>query len=332
MEGLLEKSAALVQRVNIEKKRYLYHEINWNNRLIGVKGARGTGKTTLLLQKLKSLQLPPTQGTYWSLDDFYFTKHSLVETAEEFFKKGGEFLFLDEVHKYENWSVHVKNLYDFYPDLKIIFTGSSIIDISKEEGDLSRRMLMYTLAGLSYREYLAFNDLFDFKPIALDDILSSDRKWAKLFPSDFRPLAYFQDYLKYGYYPFSMEDKQGYTTRLQQLIRLIVEYDMAELKGFDIRNAKKMLQLLNVVASNVPFQPNISNIATKSDIHRNSVKSYLHFLEQAQLIKLLYATGISLTTLQKPEKVYLDNPNLAFAFSMADPNTGNLGKTYFISQ
>src|SRR5690606_21345478 len=137
---------------------------------------------------------------------------------------------------------------------------------------------------------------------------------------------------KYGYYPFSMEDKQGYTTRLQQLIRLIVEYDMAELKGFDIRNAKKMLQLLNVVASNVPFQPNISNIATKSDIHRNSVKSYLHFLEQAQLIKLLYATGISLTTLQKPEKVYLDNPNLAFAFSMADPNTGNLGKTYFISQ
>lgn len=332
MESLLEKSATLVKRVSTEKKRYLYYEINWNNRLIGIKGARGTGKTTLLLQKLKALQLSPTQGTYWSLDDFYFTTHSLVETAEEFFKKGGEFLFLDEVHKYENWSIHIKNLYDFYPDLKIVFTGSSIIDISREEGDLSRRMLMYTLLGLSYREYLAFNDLHDFEPISLEEILSVDRKWTKMFPSEFKPLAHFQDYLQYGYYPFSMEDKQGYSTRLQQLVRLIVEYDMAELKGFDIRNAKKILQLLNVVAANVPFQPNITNIATKSDIHRNSVVTYLHFLEQAQLIRLLYASGISLATLQKPKKVYLDNPNLAFAFSTADPNKGNLRETYFISQ
>ncbi|WP_417359563.1 ATP-binding protein [Galbibacter sp.] len=332
MEGLLEKSSTLVKRVSTKKKRYLYYEINWNNRLIGIKGARGTGKTTLLLQKLKALQLSPTQGTYWSLDDFYFTTHSLVETAEEFFKKGGEFLFLDEVHKYENWSIHIKNLYDFYPDLKIVFTGSSIIDISREEGDLSRRMLMYTLPGLSYREYLGFNDLHDFEPISLEEILSVDRKWTKMFPSEFKPLAHFQDYLQYGYYPFSMEDKQGYSTRLQQLVRLIVEYDMAELKGFDIRNAKKMLQLLNVVAANVPFQPNITNIATKSDIHRNSVVTYLHFLEQAQLIRLLYASGISLATLQKPEKVYLDNPNLAFAFSTADPNKGNLRETYFISQ
>src|SRR5690606_37640248 len=206
------------------------------------------------------------------------------------------------------------------------------IDISREEGDLSRRMLMYTLLGLSYREYLAFNDLHDFEPISLEEILSVDRKWTKMFPSEFKPLAHFQDYLQYGYYPFSMEDKQGYSTRLQQLVRLIVEYDMAELKGFDIRNAKKMLQLLNVVAANVPFQPNITNIATKSDIHRNSVVTYLHFLEQAQLIRLLYASGISLATLQKPEKVYLDNPNLAFAFSTAGPNKGNLWETYFISQ
>ncbi|MEW4923161.1 AAA family ATPase [Algibacter sp. 2305UL17-15] len=332
MEQLLEKSATSVQRLSTEKKRYLFNEINWNNRLIGVKGARGTGKTTLLLQKLKELQLLPTQGTYWSLDDFYFTTHSLVETAEAFYKKGGQYLFLDEVHKYKNWSIHIKNLYDFYPDLKIVFTGSSIIDISREAGDLSRRMLMYQLPGLSYREYLAFNDLYDFESITLEDILSKDRKWAALFPPGFRPLEHFQNYLQYGYYPFSMEDKEGYAMRLQQLVRLIVEYDMAELKGFDIRNAKKMLQLLNVVAANVPFQPNITNIAKKSDIHRNSVVTYLHFLEQAQLIKLLYASGISLATLQKPEKVYLDNPNLAFAFSTSNPNTGNLRETYFISQ
>lgn len=332
MEQLLEKSAAQIQRVSTNKKRYLYQEINWDNRLIGVKGARGTGKTTLLLQKLKELQVSPTQGTYWSLDDFYFTTHSLVETAEEFYKKGGQYLFLDEVHKYQNWSIHIKNLYDFYPELKIVFTGSSIIDISREEGDLSRRMLMYKLPGLSYREYLAFNNLYTFDPIKLEDILSSDRKWANNFPIDFKPLAHFQDYLQYGYYPFAIEDRDGYAMRLQQLMRLIIEYDMAELKGFDIRNAKKMLQLLNVIAVNVPFQPNITNIAAKSAIHRNSVVSYLHFLEQAQLIKLLYASGISMATLQKPEKVYLDNPNLAFSFPAANPNIGNLRETYFISQ
>lgn len=332
MEQLLEKSAGLVQRVHIQKKRYLYHEINWENRLIGIKGARGTGKTTLLLQRLKQLELAPTKGSYWSLDDFYFTTHSLVETAEEFYKKGGKYLFLDEVHKYQNWSLHIKNIYDFYPDLHIIFTGSSIIDISREEGDLSRRVLMYSLFGLSYREYLAFEDLYDFEPITLNDILSADRKWGNMFPQDFRPLVHFQAYLEYGYYPFSKEDREGYATRLQQLVRLIVEYDMAELKGFDIRNAKKMLQLLNVIAANVPFQPNISAVAIKSGIHRNSVISYLHFLEQAQLIKLLYPSGISLAVLQKPEKIYLDNTNLAFALSASKPNTGNLRETFFISQ
>jgi predicted AAA+ superfamily ATPase len=332
MEQLLEKSAALIQRINTNKKRYLYEEINWKNRLIGVKGARGTGKTTLLLQKLKELQVSPKQGSYWSLDDFYFTTHSLVETAEEFYKKGGQYLFLDEVHKYQNWSIHIKNLYDFYPELKIVFTGSSIIDISREEGDLSRRMLMYKMPGLSYREYLAFNNLYTFDPINLEDILSSDRKWTNNFPIDFKPLVHFQDYLQYGYYPFAIEDREGYSMRLQQLMRLIIEYDMAELKGFDIRNAKKMLQLLNVIAVNVPFQPNITNIAAKSAIHRNSVISYLHFLEQAQLIKLLYASGISMATLQKPEKVYLDNPNLAFSFPAANPNKGNLRETFFISQ
>ncbi|MEA1785514.1 AAA family ATPase [Arenibacter sp. GZD96] len=332
MERLLEKSATLVQRVRAEKKRYLYHEINWKNRLIGIKGARGTGKTTLLLQKLQQLQLAPTEGTYWSLDDFYFTTHSLVETAEEFYKRGGKYLFLDEVHKYENWSLHIKNLYDFYPELKIVFTGSSIIDISREEGDLSRRVLMYSLFGLSYREYLAFNDVYNFEPISLKDILSGDRKWSHMFPQDFRPLAHFEAYLEHGYYPFSMEDKEGYATRLQQLLRLIVEYDMAELKGFDIRNAKKMLQLLHVVASNVPFQPNLSAVAVKSGIHRNSVLLYLHFLEQAQLIKLLYPSGISLAGLQKPEKIYLDNTNLVFALAGSKPNAGNLRETFFISQ
>lgn len=332
MDKLLEKSEQLVARVSLEKQRYLYTEINWSNRLIGIKGARGTGKTTLLLQKLKQLQLPASTATYWTLDDFYFTTHNLVETVEQFIREGGTHLFLDEVHKYENWSVQIKNLYDFYPNLNIVFTGSSIIDISREGGDLSRRMIMYKLAGLSFREYLDFNNIHSFKPLKLSQLLSTDREWKNNFPLDFKPLAYFKDYLQYGYYPFVLEDKLGYNTRLQQLIRLIVEYDMAEIKGFDIRNANKMLQLLSILAANVPFKPNISSLATKSKIHRNSIISYLHYMEQAQLIKLLYPSGISVAILQKPEKIYLNNPNLAYVLSTTDPNLGNLRETFFLSQ
>jgi len=332
MEQLLDKSAKLVQRVSLGKQRSLSTEIDWKNRLIGIKGSRGTGKTTLLLQQLKKLALPPHQAAYWSLDDFYFTSNTLVEMAEQFHREGGTHLFLDEVHKYENWSQHIKNLYDFYPNLQIVFTGSSIIEISREEGDLSRRMVMYRLFGLSFREYLAFHDLFDLQPLSLQEIISEKRPWANSFPDTFRPLVHFKDYLQYGYYPFYLEDKDGYGSRLQQLVRFIVEYDMAEIKGFDIRNAKKMLQLLSVVASNVPFQPNISSIANKSKIHRNSVVLYLHYLEQAELIKLLYPSGISIATLQKPEKIYLDNPNLAFALTSTTPNIGNSRETFFLSQ
>ncbi|HEA29563.1 hypothetical protein LCGC14_2262780 [marine sediment metagenome] len=332
MDQLLEKSAQLVENVALSRRRYLYTVINWKNRLIGIKGSRGTGKTTMLLQRLNQLQLPPDQASYWSLDDFYFNSNTLVETAEQFYKQGGTHLFLDEVHKYENWSVQIKNLYDFYPKLNIVFTGSSIIDIARESGDLSRRMLMYQLHGLSFREYLEFNNILEYPALKLSHILLPNRNWAALFPENFRPLKHFRDYLQYGYYPFSLEDKQGYATRLQQLTRLIVEYDMAEIKGFDIRNAKKILQLLSILAANVPFQPNITAIATKSGIHRNTVVQYLHYLEQAQLIRLLYPSGISVALLQKPEKIYLDNPNLAFIFSEQSPNTGNLRETFFLSQ
>ena len=332
MELIFQKSEALINRLSSEKQRYLYAKINWDNRLIGIKGARGSGKTTLLLQRLKAMQLPVSKAAYISLDDLYFTTNSLVETAEQFHKQGGNYLFIDEVHKYPDWSVHIKNLYDFYPDLKIVFTGSSIIDISKEEGDLSRRVLMYELAGLSFREYLAFNNLYDFKPLALTEILSENRGWRGMFPKEFRPLEFFPDYLKNGYYPFSLEDKTGFEIRLQQLIRLIVEYDMAEIHNFDIRNAKKMLQLLTVLAANVPFKPNLTAIAAKSNIHRNSVISYLHFLEQAKLITLLYPSGISIAILQKPEKIYLNNTNLAYVLSPLITDKGNLRETFFLSQ
>lgn len=332
MELLLQKSESLVQRSSLEYRRFLFDRINWENRLIGIKGARGTGKTTLMLQKLKEMNLPSTQAVYFSLDDLYFSTHSLVETVEDFMKKGGKFLFLDEVHKYPQWSAHIKNLYDFYPDLKVVFTGSSIIDISREEADLSRRVLMHELPGLSYREFLEFKKIGRWDPIPIEKILSPDRLWKEQFNIGFKPLEHFSEYLKMGYYPFSFEDPQGFNIRLQQLIRTIVEFDMAELKDFDIRNAKKMLQFMYVLASNVPMKPNISALADKVQIHRNTVINYLHFLEQAKLIRQLYHSGISLAIMQKPEKIYLENTNLAFVFNTDQPDQGNLRETFFASQ
>ena len=330
MNELLEQSDRLVGEVSMDFSRYLLGKINWGNRLIGIKGARGTGKTTMVLQWLYKQNMPSAKAAYLSVDDMYFTTNSLLDTGRDFYLKGGQILVLDEVHKYENWAREIKNLYDRYKDLKIIFTGSSIIDISKQEGDLSRRAIVYELFGLSYREYLKLNKIIDLESIKLNNIVNSKNNLRAIFPESFRPFEYFQDYLKYGYYPFSAEDIEGYTQRLKQLARLIVETDMSELKGFDIRNAKKMIQLIYIIAQQVPFKPNINKLAEKSRIHRNSVSNYLYFLEEARLINMLYPSGISIAGLQKPEMIYLNNTNFLFAFG--NPMKGSVRETFFYNQ
>ena len=332
MEILLEQSERLVAATSTEYKRYLYNTIKWSSRLIGIKGARGTGKTTLLLQWIKELDLPADKAAYFSLDDLYFTVNSLKDTVTQFYKNGGEVLVLDEVHKYKNWSLEIKNIYDFFPSLKIIFTGSSIIDISKQEGDLSRRALMYELPGLSYREYLFMQGIVELPALSLEDILFKNEKIKKALPKDFRPLEHFGNYLKYGYYPFGLEDETTVHQRINQLIRTIVEVDMAELKDFDIRNAKKLLQLVYVIAQQVPFKPNISSLATKTGIHRNSLNNYLHYLEQAKIISLLFPEGQSVAVLQKPEKIFLNNTTLLNALSAEESSVGTVRETFFLSQ
>lgn len=332
MHTLLEQSERLVSATKLDFKRYLLDAIRWENRLIGIKGARGTGKTTLLLQWIKELNVRAEKAAYFSLDDLYFTEHSLKETVSLFYKNGGSVLVLDEVHKYKNWSLEIKNVYDFFPDLKIIFTGSSIIDISKQGGDLSRRALMYELPGLSYREYLSMQGIIQLEAITLDDLLFNSNSIKKKLPKDFRPLEHFTNYLKFGYYPFGLDDFFSVHQRINQLIRTIVEMDMAELKDFDIRNAKKLLQLIYVIAQQVPFKPNISGLAAKTGIHRNSLNNYFHYLEQAKIISLLYPAGNSTAVLQKPEKIFLNNTTLLNALAEQQAETGAVRETFFLSQ
>ena len=332
MITLLEQSERLVSSVSLDFKRYLFNFIKWENRLIGIKGARGTGKTTLLLQWIKEQNLPAEKAAYFSLDDLYFTANTLKDTVSQFYKNGGVILVLDEVHKYKNWSQEIKNCYDFYPDLKIIFTGSSIIDIAKQEGDLSRRALLYELVGLSFREYLMMLHIIDLPILSLDDLLFNSTAIKKKIPNDFRPLKHFGNYLNYGYYPFGLADTTSVHQRINQLIRTIVEIDMAELKDFDIRNAKKLLQLIYVIAQQVPFKPNISNLAIKTGIHRNSLNNYLYYLEQAKIISLLFPTGNSIAILQKPEKIVLNNTTLLHALAEEKSLVGTVRETFFVSQ
>ena len=332
MNTLLEQSEYLLSNTTLDFKRFLFNEIKWNNRLIGIKGARGTGKTTLSLQWLKQQNLPVTKAAYFSLDDLYFTNNSLKETIAQFHKQGGTMLVLDEVHKYKHWSTEIKNIYDIYTGIKIIFTGSSIIDISRQEGDLSRRAIVYELPGLSYREFLSLKYNLQLPVFSLNEILKDASALKKQLPNSFRPLEYFNEYLQTGYYPFMMEDKETVHQKINQLIRTIVEYDMAELKDFDIRNAKKILQLMYVISQQVPFKPNLVTLAEKTSIHRNSLNNYLHYLEQAKLISLLQPAGKSTAILQKPEKIYLNNTNLLYALAEQQVDKGNLRETFFLSQ
>ncbi|MFZ1514258.1 MAG: AAA family ATPase [Saprospiraceae bacterium] len=332
MNVLLEQSEYLLSNTTLDFKRFLFNEIKWNNRLVGIKGARGTGKTTLLLQWLKQQDLPVTKAAYFSLDDLYFTNNSLKETVAQFHKLGGKILVLDEVHKYKNWSTEIKNIYDIYTGIKIIFTGSSIIDISRQQGDLSRRAIIYELPGLSYREFLSLKYNLQLPVFSLNEILKDASTLKKQLPISFRPLEYFNEYLQTGYYPFMMEDKETVHQKINQLIRTIVEYDMAELKDFDIRNAKKILQLMYVIAQQVPFKPNLVALAEKTSIHRNSLNNYLHYLERAKLISLLQPAGKSVASLQKPEKIYLNNTNLLYALAEKQVDKGNLRETFFLTQ
>lgn len=332
MIELFELSNNHLQKTKLDFFRSLYKNIDWNSRLIGIKGARGTGKTTMLLQYLLQLDLPKTQKLYISLDDIYFTNHSLVEVGKAFYLQGGKILALDEVHKYPNWSQEIKNLYDRYNDLKIIFTGSSIVDITKNEGDLSRRAVMYELKGLSFREYLDLAEDIRFNELSLEEILDEDFVFSELFPSDFKPYEYFNKYLKTGYYPFFLESKITYYQRLKQLVRLVVELDMAEIKGLDIRQSKKILQLLYIISQQVPFSPNLSDLARKTTIHRNSLNDYLYYLEEARLLYLLQPPNYSVASLQKPEKIYLNNTNLLYALSEDNPNSGTIREVFFYNQ
>ena len=333
MENLYKTFYQLLGRTDLSFVRYLYPKIRWNNRLIGITGARGTGKTTILLQHIKKTYgIAPKEVLYVSLDNIWFSNNRLFDLASDFDKMGGKYLFLDEVHKYGNWSQEVKNIYDSFPDLKIVFTGSSMLEIYKGNADLSRRAVHYVLHGMSFREFLKYDQSVEFETFTLEYILQNHIKTASAINEKIKPLPLFYRYLREGYYPYYKEDSEMYQDRLLNTVNVILETDLPSVESIEIHTIKKIKQLLFVIAQRVPFSPNIKELATILEVSRKSLLNYLTFLEKAQLLNLLQQDVSGLRILSKPEKIYLNNTNLAYALESEKPDIGNLGETFFFNQ
>lgn len=332
MNNIQEKFQRKIQETSLDFIRGQMTDIAWEARLIGIKGARGVGKTTLILQYIKK-NLPLNEETlYVSLDQIWFAEHKLIDLADNFVKKGGKYLFLDEVHKYPNWAQELKNIYDDYPQLKIVFTGSSLLEILNARADLSRRAIVYSMQGLSYREYLNLTLKENFPVYKLNEILSDHVKLVQDLNARVKPLQYFQNYLKSGYYPFFQEAPNLYFQRLEEVVSMILEIELPLLRKVDIAYVNKLKQLLHIIAQSVPFMPNISKLSERIGINRNTLISYLYFLQEAQVIRNLYKDAKGITKLQKPDKIFLENTNLYYAFSSNNANMGNLRETFFANQ
>lgn len=309
--------------------RYLMEKIDWNQRLIMILGHRGVGKTTLILQKLKEVA---GKKVYLSLDDFYFEENRLVILIEVLYQLGYRHFYLDEAHRYAHWSSDLKSIFDTYEDAYFVVSGSSILQLKKGTADLSRRAAVYNLAGLSFREYLSI-DLEESLPIIpLQEILENHAHSSEELSDRFDIPKLFEEYLKYGYYPFSRMGTALYFSRILETTHLVLEMDIGPFEEISYKTLRSMKKLLYIISESVPFTPNISKLAEKLETTRNTVLKILDMLQQAQILNLLYQSVHGISFLQKPEKIYLQNPNLAFALSSSQPNVGNLRETFFMNQ
>lgn len=329
MEYLIEKSSRKSELVQSKKKRYLYGQIDWEQRLIILLGYRGAGKTTILLQHLPSSS---KKGIYMSLDDFYFETHRLVETVVSLYGLGYRLFLLDEVHRYEWWSKDLKQLVDDYEDIQLVATGSSILDITKGNADLSRRASVYHLHGLSFREYLNFKKNINLDSLILNEILTNHHVIAPDLLDVFDFQTDFQNYLKSGYFPYFLEAKNTYFQKLQETIHLVIDSDITPYEQLQHSTTKTLKKLLFVLSESVPFTPNINKLSEKLETPRNTVLRLLDILEKAQILLLLRSSTKGISYLQKPEKIYLQNPNFIFLFSPTMANVGNIRETFFLNQ
>lgn len=324
-DSLYSYMREMLDRTPVLFNRYKYTLVDWDSRLVGITGPRGIGKSTMVLQYIREHQ-KEGEHLYVSADHIYFSTHSLVSLADTFVKEGGTNLYIDEVHKYKGWSRELKQIYDVHPELHIVFTGSSVLDIQKGEGDLSRRVLMYQMQGLSFREYLEMFHGIKTPVYTLDEVLAHK----VTIPELPHPLPVFREYLKKGYYPFSGES--GFELRMEQVISQTVESDIPQYADMKASTARKLKRMLSIISGLAPYKPNAENLATEIGASKNSIPDYLVYLEKAGMIGQLRDNTGGMRELGKVEKVYIDNPNLMTVLAGGKPDIGNLRETFFYNQ
>ena len=340
MQEIFNYSNGIIEEVKLEFKRYLFHRINWNSRLIEILGARGVGKTTLMLQKAKLLNSEvPNQAVYISLDDKLMFTHSIVDIADGLEKYGVKYLFLDEVHKYPpkqkgyDWSAEIKNTYDRYPSLNVIYSGSSALKIYKGHGDLSRRKSTYRLAGLSLREYLELNRIGKFGDFSLNNLLESHQEISASITKDIKIIPYFKSYLRTGYFPFYNEDPTSYFSRLINILNVIIETDIPAVSDISFETSLKLKKLLAAIASTVPYVPNLLKLRQELFIaDQRTLLKYLDYLEKSEVVNTLTQKAKGNKIMQKPDKIYLGNTNYFYCLNMMGEEMGTIRETFFNSQ
>lgn len=332
MEQLFKKHRMFISQVDMSIVREIVDKINWQKQLVAIKGSRGVGKTTLMRQYIKKTYgVQPGKALYCVMDSIYFTTHSLLDMAEKFYMMGGEHLFLDEVHKYPTWSKEIKEINDLYPNLKVTFTGSSLIQILNADADLSRRVLSYTMEGLSFREFLHFYKGIQLPIFSLQEILQDPDSICDKVNEVCRPQQMFEEYLRVGYYPFYDGNETEYYSRIENVINFIVEQEMPLFCGVEPAFTRKMKAMLLFLASNLPYEVNIAKLASYLELNKSTVLSYLSSMQRAELLHLLYADNKSVTKMQKPDKIFLHNTNMLFALAQ-NSVIGTIRECFVVNQ
>lgn len=332
MESLFKKHRILISQTSTEIVREMMKSVNWEKQLVSIRGSRGVGKTTLMRQYIRQKYgVNAGEALYCVMDSMYFTNHTLLETAERFHIMGGKHLFLDEVHKYPTWSKEVKEIIDLWPDLKITFTGSSLIQILNADADLSRRVLSYDMAGLSFREYLRFYKHIELPVFSLTKILTDADAVCEAVCALCHPQALFEEYLRVGYYPFFDGDEQEYYSRIENVVSFIIDQEMTQFCGVEASYTRKLKAMMLFLANNLPYNVNIAKLSSYLELNKSTVLSYLSSMKRAELLHLLYADNKSVTKMQKPDKIYVHNPNMLFALG-TEQNIGTLRECFVVNQ
>lgn len=331
MQNLVNIHNALQEQNLKTIRRELREEINWDHQLIGIKGFRGVGKTTFLIDIVKEKFLNDKTCLYVNLNNFYFTKRKIVSFADEFYKTGGKTLILDQIHKYPEWASELKTCHDSFPDLKIIFSASPVLRVLEGNSELQDIAKIYHLEGLSFREYLNYQSNLSFRRYTLSEILENHIDIAREIIQEVKPLAFFNDYLKDGFYPYFLDNKGFYNETLLKHINLALEIDVTYLNQIDLQYLPKLRKLLQIVASQAPFSPNVSKISADVQTSRATIMNYLRYMKNARIINMLFSNGNE-DDIKKPDQVYLHNTNLMYAIDPANINNKILRQTFFYNQ